>query len=131
MKRILIVEDDAQRIYWFIGAFKGHALTITNCADHAIDAVSEREYDIIFLDHDLVGHDDLGCGRDFVAWLQVEMPECARRGYALPLPLSTTFVVHSVNFVSSSKITSELEALGFTVTRMPFPSLVVEGIAAL
>ena len=52
--RILILEDNAERILEFYYMFNEHSLVVVNMADEAIRAL-ELKFDIIFLDHDLDG----------------------------------------------------------------------------
>ena len=52
--KILLIEDDTQRIGWFRERFASHELTITTTVADAIAAVSGGiDYDIGFFDHDL------------------------------------------------------------------------------
>jgi len=53
--KILILEDDPERIHWFYKKFFKHDITCTNSVDGAIRCIKDKEYDIIFLDHDLGG----------------------------------------------------------------------------
>jgi len=51
--RILILEDDGNRVNNFIEMLHKHTLDIIENAYDAIDLLEENVYDLIFLDHDL------------------------------------------------------------------------------
>jgi len=51
--KILILEDDENRIEWFLKTFAPHELRIERVATGAIHAIREEKFDHIFLDHDL------------------------------------------------------------------------------
>lgn len=53
--RILVLEDDVQRIKWFKSVLIGVVADFAVEAQEAIDLVNKNKYDIIFLDHDLGG----------------------------------------------------------------------------
>jgi len=55
MKKILILEDDPNRVLKFYEMFEYHSLTITNTSEAAIEIASSHKFDVIFLDHDLDG----------------------------------------------------------------------------
>ena len=65
--KILIVEDDDERIHWFRQEFGDFSLTIVKTAQAGISYVENEKFDIIFLDHDLgnrifVDSEDLNTG---------------------------------------------------------------------
>jgi hypothetical protein len=51
--RILILEDNGQRVNTFIEKFRGHELIITENAYDAIEYLTIGIFDVIFLDNDL------------------------------------------------------------------------------
>ena len=53
--KILIVEDDQQRIDWFEREFKDADVVVVKEAEDGIREVEATKYDVIFLDHDLGG----------------------------------------------------------------------------
>jgi CheY-like chemotaxis protein len=53
--KILIVEDDKQRIRWFKENLIGNSLDIVETAASGIFLCETKKYDVIFLDHDLGG----------------------------------------------------------------------------
>ena len=65
--RILVLEDDSYRITTFIEKFCDHDLTITENAKDAIIYLADREFDCLFLDHDLELNN--GSGTDVATFL--------------------------------------------------------------
>lgn len=56
--KVLILEDDPNRIEFFKMKLKGHDLYFFDIADDAINAfklMNDKPWDIVFLDHDLGG----------------------------------------------------------------------------
>lgn len=64
---ILILEDNAERIKFFMERFADHDLTITENAHDAIVYLNEEVYDYVFLDHDLGLNN--GSGADVASYL--------------------------------------------------------------
>lgn len=53
--KILLIEDDAERIKVFKMMFSEHHLDVTCNANYAIELIHKNKYDCILLDHDLGG----------------------------------------------------------------------------
>jgi len=53
--KILIVEDDKNRIKWFKENLVGHSADIVETAKLGIALCQTKKYDAVFLDHDLGG----------------------------------------------------------------------------
>ena len=51
--KILIVENELERIKVFKWMFSGHDITVAELAHEAISLILSNKYDYIFLDHDL------------------------------------------------------------------------------
>ena len=51
--RIFLLEDDSRRCDWFAKRFKGDQLDISCEIEEAKELLQTRQYDSIFLDHDL------------------------------------------------------------------------------
>lgn len=64
---ILILEDDLQRVRYFIERFGHHNLKITENASSAIDYLKKYVFDCIFLDNDLGLNN--GSGTDVASFL--------------------------------------------------------------
>jgi len=90
--RFLILEDDTQRVNFFIERFGQHHLDITEDAFDAIEYLKKFTYDYIFLDNDLgTGN---GEGLDVAKFLErATNPNCG-----------TTIVIHSWNTVAASNM---------------------------
>lgn len=71
--KILILEDDAERCKHFSRALIGHEVDITEFSKEAIKLLSNKNYDILFLDHDLGGKTYVdsgdGTGYEVAKWL--------------------------------------------------------------
>lgn len=116
--RVLVIEDEEHRRAWFRERFADAHITAD--VDEAIAWLQEREYDALFLDHDLgekiyAGSDEPrpGVGRDVAEWL-VRNPRVAP---------SMPIVVHSMNAVAADKIHAALVHAGRPVQRVPFSVL--------
>lgn len=62
--KILILEDDAERIKLFRQNLIGHDLDITDSSKQAIKLLKSNKYNVIFLDHDLGGKQNVASGED-------------------------------------------------------------------
>lgn len=93
--RVLLVEDSEERVAWFRQRFPEH-LDVTASVDEAIQRLQERQYDLLFLDHDLGTEPRVG--RDVAQWL-IAHPENNPNLFT---------IVHSVNHVSGPKIVQDL-----------------------
>ncbi|HXD32334.1 MAG TPA: cyclic-phosphate processing receiver domain-containing protein [Pyrinomonadaceae bacterium] len=120
MARILIVEDDHYRCSWFGSRFAGHELDTTADVAIAVEWLLSRDYDLIFLDHDLVLEhyeqemaDDGLTGYVVALWL-AEHPDCQP---------SAQIIIHSLNFAGSARMRQCLEDAGRQAEHVPFPYL--------
>jgi DNA-binding response OmpR family regulator len=53
--KVLILEDDPERLEWFSENLKVEDVDVTDMAEDAMNFLKNNVYDIIFLDHDLGG----------------------------------------------------------------------------
>jgi CheY-like chemotaxis protein len=87
-KRILILDDDQDRIDAFTDLFAGNLIDTCMHADECIRLLKNNVYDAIFLDHDLNGmqieYDKDDCGSTVADWI------CEH-------PISGKVVIHSYN----------------------------------
>ena len=94
--KILIVEDNSERIKVFEWMFSDHEITVTDDANYAKNLINEIKYDCILLDHDLGGIE--------VGYM---LPDELNTGYnvskSIPYSInhSTYCIVHSWNPYSS------------------------------
>lgn len=118
--RILIVEDDQSRCAWFNQRFNGLILDITCDVAEAIQWLTERDYFMILLDHDLTeehylsdSFDDERTGYAVAAWLAAHRD--AQR--------DATILIHSLNYVGAARMLEILHNAGRDAEHVPFPYL--------
>lgn len=120
MERILIVEDDERRRSWFHKEFAEYERDTTHEVSVAVQWLLERDYVLIFLDHDLAEEhyelemaDDGLTGYAVAAWL-AEHPECQP---------ATQIIIHSLNYPGSQRMLQCLLNAGRNAEHVPFPYL--------
>lgn len=133
MARILILEDDPNRIYTFVEKLHPqHDVTIVTTAEAAKKALQEGFYNVLFLDNDLGGeqHLQLDMSREDCGYavakrlIEPEFIERWNRGV-----LGMSVIVHTMNPEASAAITSLLQANGYCdVHRIPYSSLKLDGL---
>lgn len=118
--RILIVEDDERRRLWFEARFAGCQSDFTDQVAIAIQWLTERDYDLIFLDHDLREEhyyealaDDGLTGYVVAHWL-AHNPD--RQPQA-------QIIIHSLNYPGADRMLETLENAGRVAEHVPFPYL--------
>ena len=118
--RVLILEDDEMRCYWFQRHLGGREHDITCDIQQAIEWLESRNYDTILLDHDLTeehyysdAHDDEATGYAIASWL-AKNPERQR---------NARIVVHSLNYVGAQRMLNVLRDAGREAEHVPFPYL--------
>ena len=108
--KILVVEDNADRIECFKQVFERAELSIVETSYDAIKLLKKNQYDFIFLDHDLGG-------RNGVDSLD------ANTGYQVAKQIlnspnkNTPIIVHSLNPTGANNICNLLQK---NVWRIPF-----------
>jgi CheY-like chemotaxis protein len=119
-KRVLIVEDDEARCDWFRRRLAACDIDLTCDVGRACELLSENEYDLILLDHDLREEhyfsddpEDDRTGYAVAAWL-------AARPDAQP---TAQIVIHSLNYAGARRMCDALTAAGFDAECVPFPYL--------
>ena len=103
--KILIVEDDSERISTFMTLFKDHDVMAVNTARAAKDLVEKIKFDVIFLDHDLgnkvfVDSNDANTGMQVAKYIE---GTCN---------MDSRFIVHSWNPEGARNIESYLKSMG-------------------
>lgn len=132
-KKILIVEDDVERIRWFHEHLApGHQTTIATNGEAAFSVLkSDQQWDLIFLDHDLnpehieaAGH--IKSFQDYNVW--VHNYNGFATGFDIACWLSqqnwtkqTPVIIHSMNPQGSAAIKSILS--DFRSMQIPFEDL--------
>jgi CheY-like chemotaxis protein len=123
--KILILEDDPQRITTFHAKLSRHTLVFTDTAADAIawiqrEAEAGQAFDVIFLDHDLggqayVSQSDPNTGSEVVRWLTTY-------GGVLEQPY---IIIHSMNTPAAEAMEKNLANHGFEfIYRIPFTQLI-------
>lgn len=101
-KDILILDDDMGRHHAFARTLIGNAVVHVCTAKEAIQAMSQRRFDIVFLDHDLGGgsvpeSSGPGTGYEVACWVR-DNPERQPQ----------TIIVHSFNPVGARNMLNVL-----------------------
>ena len=97
--KVLVLEDNKDRLNWFKETFSKCELYIAMTAEKAADAIMKWEFDLIFIDHDLA--DETRTGYDFAKLLAEEI----RVGRITNDP---SIYIHSLNPVGAKNIKSIL-----------------------
>jgi CheY-like chemotaxis protein len=120
MSRILIVEDDDRRCSWFHQQFARWERDTTPYVFVAVEWLREREYSLIFLDHDLVEEhyslemaDDGFTGYVVAAWL-AQHPDQQR---------DAQIIIHSLNYMGAQRMIEVLQNAGREAEHVPFHDL--------
>lgn len=120
MKKILIVEDDALRIEWFLKSTLHHMVFICDKAEDAIQKLKSESFDIIFLDHDLCNehYKYVGAGElsdaEFIKFCEENLD--ATTGYAVAAFLADNpersknadIIIHTMNTVAQARMANRL-----------------------
>lgn len=117
MTNILFLDDNPTRTRAFRSEVPS-AVCVETAAD-CIKLLDEREWDYVFLDHDLggeewVGSDREDCGMEVVRWLIANRPQFIRD---LNPP---KVIVHSHNHPAANEMTFKLRDAGYNVMKVPF-----------
>jgi len=100
---IFVLDDDFEnRIAWFQSAYKDHNLVYALDAVTALDILSKRKFDLIFLDHDL-GGDFLQDSNDLNTGYQVA------KGLLQTINAETNVIVHSWNPAGAKRMLNILQ----------------------
>lgn len=95
--RVLILEDDPNRVSVFLRKLEGHEVDSVSTADAAIWMLQQNEYDMAFLDHDLGGkahqQSGPGTGYEVAKWIK-DHPDRAPK----------QIVIHSCNPAGSQNM---------------------------
>lgn len=125
MLKILILEDDQNRIATFRNKLSRHTLVFVETASDAIATIKGAAevgsaFDVIFLDHDLGGEayvdpSNQNTGSEVVRWL-------TSYGGVLEQPY---IIIHSMNHPAATSMQKALDRDGYEfVYRIPFVQLV-------
>lgn len=118
---VLLLDDDERRYRWFKKRFDGDDLDIAANVEDAKELLSEKGYDAIFLDHDLLPHhyesndhgDDENTGFAVAEWLNKRSD----------LQRAATIIVHTRNADAAIPMVQKLRESGRNVEYCAFPML--------
>lgn len=101
-QKILILEDDLERITWFYDKLKDDEVTIVNNAQMAKSALYSVKFDLIFLDHDLGGEAFVNSEHPNTGWqVAKEIPHTPNHG--------TNVFIHSWNTGAAKRMEAFLK----------------------
>jgi len=118
--KFLILEDDFNRIEWFLMKIAPHRVFLAYTADDAIRALQNETFDVIFLDHDLCNDHYKYVGvpytENFEKWCQENLDSTT--GFAVARFLAQNpqvspdaqVILHTMNTVAQQRMRKELEA---------------------
>ena len=98
--KVLVLEDNTERLKWFKDTFFNYELSIAMTAETAGYAIMKNEFDLIFIDHDLA--DETSTGLDFAKVLAEEI-EAGR------VSNDPSIYIHSMNPIGAKNIKSVLK----------------------
>ena len=118
---VFVLDDDSRRHRWFEKRFSGDDLAIAETVEEAKELLQEKNYDAIFLDHDLLPHHYESNSHD----------DFANTGYAIAewlnersdLQRAATIVVHTRNADAAIGMVTKLRESGRNVEYCAFPML--------
>ncbi|MER3428404.1 MAG: hypothetical protein C4334_09935 [Pyrinomonas sp.] len=119
--RILLLDDDVQRHRWFAKMFGADELDVASDVVTAKELLTQRTYDLIFLDHDLLPEH-----------YESDAPDDERTGYSVALWLAerphlqstSKIMVHTRNADGAKRMVEVLRRAGRRAEYVPFPVLV-------
>lgn len=116
-KRVLFLDDDHRRIATFREQVMRNEfeLTVVETAHECIQALSNRQFDLVLLDHDLGGETFVDSSREDTGM------EVVRWIGAKGLPAGA-FIVHTMNPVAATTMYFQLQQWGHRVEQAPFGS---------
>lgn len=118
--RVFLLDDDTLRHEWFARQFKGEHLDVAEDPTRAVELLSSKYYDLIFLDHDLLPEhyyaekfDDERSGYAVARWL-ADNP--ARHAAA-------TIIAHTRNADGALRMVELLRRTGRQAEHIPYQML--------
>jgi CheY-like chemotaxis protein len=118
--RVFLLDDDTFRHEWFARQFKRDRLDVASDAARAIEMLASYNYDLIFLDHDLLpehyyaeAFDDERSGYAVARWLSERPDRLA----------TSQIIVHTRNADGALRMVELLRRVGRQAEHIPFPLL--------
>ena len=109
--KLLFVDDRSKRIHYALENYGAYNVTIAPNVLEALRQLSAQDWDVVDLDHDLMGvdfqdPDSPTCGMEIVRYIE-------KTGWPDGMRKRPVFRVHSSNLFAVHLITTRLQAMGF------------------
>ena len=122
--RVLIVEDDENRLLWFRSRLIGTVYDATKDVEEAKRLIEENEYTQIFLDHDLADE-------HYAVWGERTTRHDETTGYAVARYLAehpdrskdAEIIIHSLNPIGSERMLNKLKETRTNAKRVSYLEL--------
>ena len=114
--KVFILEDDQNRVEWFLENLETEDIDLTEKAQEGIDWLRERKYDVIFLDHDLGG-------RVYVSSDEFNTGYTVAKMIHETDNVDTPVIIHSWNSNGAKNMKDALTSNGVVNQYHPFMSL--------
>jgi CheY-like chemotaxis protein len=118
--RVFLLDDDVLRHEWFAKQFAGDRVDVAADPARSIELLSSNQYDLIFLDHDLLpehyyaeGFDDERSGYAVARWLSERPDRCAL----------AQIIAHTRNADGALRMVELLRRVGLQAEHVPFQML--------
>jgi CheY-like chemotaxis protein len=118
--RVFLLDDDVLRHEWFAKQFAGDHLDVAADPARSIELLSSNQYDLIFLDHDLLPEhyyaeerDDERSGYAVALWLSERPDRCA----------VAQIIAHTRNADGALRMVELLRRVGLQAEHVPFQML--------
>jgi CheY-like chemotaxis protein len=118
--RVFLLDDDVLRHEWFAKQFAGDKLDVAVDPARSIELLSSNQYDLIFLDHDLLPEhyyaeerDDERSGYAVARWLSERPDRCA----------VAQIIAHTRNADGALRMVELLRRVGLQAEHVPFQML--------
>ena len=118
--RVFLLDDDVLRHEWFAKQFAGDELDVAADPKRAVELLSSNQYDLIFLDHDLLpehyyaeGFDDERSGYAVARWLTEQPGRCS----------TAHIIAHTRNADGALRMVELLRSVGRPAEHVPFHML--------
>lgn len=118
--RVFLLDDDVLRHEWFAKQFAGDRLDVAADPARSIELLSSNQYDLIFLDHDLLPEhyyaeerDDERSGYAVARWLASRPDRCA----------VAQIIAHTRNADGALRMVELLRRVGLQAEHVPFQML--------
>jgi CheY-like chemotaxis protein len=118
--RVFLLDDDVLRHEWFAKQFAGDRVDVAADPARSIELLSSNQYDLIFLDHDLLpehyyaeGFDDERSGYAVARWLSERPDRCA----------VAQIIAHTRNADGALRMVELLRSVGLQAEHVPFQML--------